>query len=186
MFFLKISKIYKRNHFEVLLYESSEREPGWRFTARCHTEPLVDWLDLAPANIREFRHRVCVSDKVLYYELLVCSINYEDIVLKFHFVWISAPELDQTLIIICSVCFPKCWKMIKIFENFEKFKKIDLHQKITHWMFSDEYLVREDCKTLVLLYEFPAETRLTVYRRLDIRSDLNYQPGREFSKMLRK
>ena len=28
--------------------------------------------------------------------------------------------------------------------------------------------VREEHKMLVLLYEFPAETRLTVYRRLDI------------------
>ena len=30
-------------------------------------------------------------------------------------------------------------------------------------------LVRKNRKMLVLLYEFPAETRLTVYRRLDIR-----------------
>ena len=29
-------------------------------------------------------------------------------------------------------------------------------------------LVRETRKMLVLLYEFPAETRLTVYRRLNI------------------
>ena len=57
---------------------------------------------------------------------------------------------------------------MKILENFEKSQKIDLLQEIIRWMSSDEYLVREGRKMLVLLYEFPAETRLTVYRRLDI------------------
>ena len=42
-------------------------------------------------------------------------------------------------------------------------------QKIVNWMPSYGDLVREERKTLVLLYEFPAETRLMVYRRLDIR-----------------
>ena len=36
-------------------------------------------------------------------------------------------------------------------------------------MSSDEDLVREEREMLVLLYEFPAETRLTVYRRLDMK-----------------
>ena len=35
-------------------------------------------------------------------------------------------------------------------------------------MRSHEDLVRKEREMLVLLYEFPAETRLTVYRRLDI------------------
>ena len=35
-------------------------------------------------------------------------------------------------------------------------------------MSSDEDLVREELKRMVLPYEFPAKTRLTVYRRLDI------------------
>ena len=42
-------------------------------------------LDQAPANIREFCHRVCIFGKVLYYKLLVCSINFEDITLEFYF-----------------------------------------------------------------------------------------------------
>ena len=32
----KISKIWKKSREALLLYELSEREPGWRFTARCH------------------------------------------------------------------------------------------------------------------------------------------------------
>ena len=35
-------------------------------------------------------------------------------------------------------------------------------------MHPNEDLVRIGCKILVLLYEFLGETRLTVYRRLDI------------------
>ena len=38
-------------------------------------------------------------------------------------------------------------------------------------------LVREACEMLVLLYEFPAETRLTVYRRLDIPNRGELAPG---------
>ena len=32
----------------LLLYELFEREPGWRFTARCHTEPQWIGVTLAP------------------------------------------------------------------------------------------------------------------------------------------
>ena len=53
-------------------------------------------------------------------------------------------------------------------EILETSQEIDLHQEVIYLMPSHGGVVREDRKMLVLLYEFPAETRLTVYRRLDI------------------
>ena len=58
--------------------------------------------------------------------------------------------------------------MMKISQILDKSQEIDLHQEIVNWKLSYEDLVREEREMLVLLYEFPAETRLTVYRRLDI------------------
>ena len=34
----------------LVLYELSEREPGWRFTARCHTETVAKLGRLGPAQ----------------------------------------------------------------------------------------------------------------------------------------
>ena len=79
--------------------------------------------------------------------------------------WVSAFELDQTSIINPRVCFLKCRKMMKVLRIPEKSQEIDHHHEIICWISSDEDLVREERKMLALLYEFPAETRLTVYRR---------------------
>ena len=43
-------------------------------------------------------------------------------------------------------------------------------------------LVREETKMLVLLYEFPAETWLAVYRRLDIEQEV--LPSKSNTKMV--
>ena len=41
----KISEIFEKftnsSRDALLLYELSEREPGWRFTARCHTKTIA-------------------------------------------------------------------------------------------------------------------------------------------------
>ena len=50
----KISKIFEKitnpSREALLLYELSEREPGWRFTARCHTETVAKPGRLGPAQ----------------------------------------------------------------------------------------------------------------------------------------
>ena len=46
--FPKISKISKKSRDALLLYELSEREPGWRFTARCHTKTLAKRARVGP------------------------------------------------------------------------------------------------------------------------------------------
>ena len=57
------------------------------------------------------------------------------------------------------------------------------------WKFIfEELLVKEifrvDCTWGDLLYEFPAQTRLTVYRRLDILSDASFSKSSKFGKKL--
>ena len=50
----KISKKFEKNtnpsRQALLLYELSEREPGWRFTARCHTETIAKLARMGPAK----------------------------------------------------------------------------------------------------------------------------------------
>ena len=58
--------------------------------------------------------------------------------------------------------------MTKISKIFENLRKLIFISKLFIECLSDEDLLREEREMLVLLYEFPAETRLTVYRRLDI------------------
>ena len=57
------------------------------------------------------------------------------IILKFYFVWISAPMLDQTLISNPSICFPKCWKNNDFF-----FKRCEI---ITNFMLSRESQIQD-------------------------------------------
>ena len=46
----KIIENLKRDKEAILLYELSEREPGWWFTARCHTETVAKPGRLGPAQ----------------------------------------------------------------------------------------------------------------------------------------
>ena len=66
-FLVEISKF--SNHIEILkissreallLYELSEREPGWRFTARCHTKTVAKRARVEP------RTQVHVTMKMLF------------------------------------------------------------------------------------------------------------------------
>ena len=66
------------------------------------------------------------------------------------------------------MCFPKWWNNN---ENFEIFRKISGNrtQFLNSELNTSMKSINNEISMLVLLYEFPAETRLTVYRRLDIR-----------------
>ena len=50
----KISKILDKkeniSREALLLYELSEREPGWRFTARCHTKTIAKRARVEPRS----------------------------------------------------------------------------------------------------------------------------------------
>ena len=54
-----------------------------------------------------------------------------DLVLKFHFVWISASVLDQTLIINHRLCFPKCCKNDVQLFFWKNMRKVCLIRKFT-------------------------------------------------------
>ena len=60
----KISKILEKitnpSREALLLYELSEREPGWRFTARCHTKTVAKRARVEP------RTQMHVTMKMLY------------------------------------------------------------------------------------------------------------------------
>ena len=58
--FSKISKISKFLSEALLLYELFEREPGWRFTARCHTKTIAKRARVEP------RTQVHVTMKMLF------------------------------------------------------------------------------------------------------------------------
>ena len=57
-------------------------------------------------------------------------------------------------------------------KNHGQIKKMEEYHKIHHYLCQIDHAqhrdINNEMKMLVLLYEFPAETRLTVYRRLDI------------------
>ena len=97
---------------------SSRRKPGWRFTTGSTYWTAINWPSQAPANIREFCHRVCVSEKLLYYGYWFCSINFEYIILKFNFVWLSASVLDRTFINNWGDSSLKCWKNYEILKKY--------------------------------------------------------------------
>ena len=88
----------------LLLYEFFEREPGWRLTTRCHT--ATNWPRQAPANIRKFCRRVCVSVNFYIMVTSFALFNFEHIILKFNFLWISF-RARSNLINNWSVGFPK-------------------------------------------------------------------------------
>ena len=90
----------------------------------------MNWLGRAPANIYEFCRCVDVSGKVSYQGHYFCSINFEDIILKFHFLRLSAPELDQTLVNDQRVGFPKMMKNDEILKISEKYQKINFYFEI--------------------------------------------------------
>ena len=151
------------------LYESSVRKLGWRFTARLPYRTAVNWPEPGPAKIRDFGRHSYVFNDLSYYELLVWYIQMINIILKFDFVWLSSLVVDQT-----SVKQPGrlLTKMLKKWWNFRIFMKIsNKNSWISKFIF--EELPMEEISRIIykwgdLLYEFPAETRLTVYRRLDI------------------
>ena len=71
--------------------------------------------------------------------------------------------------------------MLAFREILEKCRKIDFHLEIHNRMHLIESHLDNKWKMLVLLYEFPAETRLTVYRRLDMSFSVGLDTGAESS-----
>ena len=65
----------KSQNFEMFLkrsllpYELSEREPGWRFTARCHTETMAKLARLEPAKNGELVTKFGRFSKVLLHHM---------------------------------------------------------------------------------------------------------------------
>ena len=102
----------------LLLYDLSEREPGWRLTARCHTEPR--WIGLT--KIRNFGRHFHVFNDLVYYELLVCYIQTLYI-MKFNFLWVWASVLDGTLVFNSWMDSPKLWKNDEISEFLWQIKR---------------------------------------------------------------
>ena len=96
--------------------------------------------------------------------LLTLKISYWSFILCEYELLSSIKPLLTTTVLV----FQNVENLMKFSKIFEKSQKIRLHQHMNFWMSSNEDLIREVSKMLVLLYEFPAETRLTVYRRLDI------------------
>ena len=167
---------FQRIHVEIrrnawlreALYESSVRKLGWRFTARLPYRTAVNWPEPGPAKIRNFGRRFHVFSGLLYSELLVCYIQIIYIVLKFNFVWVSASVLDQSLVNNSCASSSKCWKNDEIFEFSWKIAAKSSGSGNLYWSSSPWRKFWEHFDWGDLLYEFPAETRLTVYRRLDI------------------
>ena len=102
----------------LLLYELFEREPGWRFTARCHnTEPRWIGVTLAPrrfmimVDIFMFLVRsywfVTFRSSILYWSLISCEYQ----------LWRSIkPRLTNQ-----RASSRKCWENDEIFEFRRKF-----------------------------------------------------------------
>ena len=151
------------------VYASIRRKLGWRFTACFEYRTAVNWPDLGPAKIRNFGRHFYVFSDLLYQELLVCYIQMFYIILKLNFLWVSASELDETFVTNWCICPPKIEKKWWTFRNFmEIWKKTSWIWKIIFEVIAMKEILRRNYKWGDLLYEFPAETRLTVYRRLDI------------------
>ena len=168
----EISKILGKWQFHqggaLLLYELSEREPGWRFTARFHTEPRWIGVTLVP------RRFVIMVDIFMFLVILYIRSYWFVTFRSFISYW---------SLILCEYrlpCFikPLFSTGLPPFQNVEKMMIFRIFMKIRNKNFwISEFLFEElplketlkmDYKWGDLLYEFPAETRLTVYRRLDI------------------
>ena len=87
----------------------------------------MNWRHLEPAKIRDNGRHFYVFRYLSYHELLVCYIQIIYIILKFCFVWLSAPVLDQTFVNNRGDSSPKCWKNDDFFKNM----KISIFQSKT-------------------------------------------------------
>ena len=146
-------------------------KPGWRFTARCHTEPRWIGVSLAPRRFMimvdifmflvKFHIRsywfVTFRSFILYWSWILCEFQLPSS---------TKPRLTTSRCLRQNV--EKWW-------NFRFLRKFGLKT----YGFGNLYLMispwrkfkRVDYEWGDLLYEFPAETRLTVYRRLDMESN---------------
>ena len=81
----------------------------------------MNWRHLGPAKIHDNGRHFYVFSDFSYQELLVCYIQIFYIILKLNFVWVSASELDETLVNNWCASSPKCWKIDEIFKKYENF-----------------------------------------------------------------
>ena len=106
-----------------LLYELSERKPGWRFTARCHTEPESSDPDRGPQTSVTLRGNFSSLIDNLHLSYWFCSIQSLYIILKFDFPWVWALVLEQTLVLNPCVCSRKSWYFGNISKKIRKFSQ---------------------------------------------------------------
>ena len=150
----KIPKVRKRLRKALLLYELSEREPGWRFTARCHTGALVKPVPRAPrlsmtwaclhkfvANKTDWIWK-CATWEMFFISRVFSLGEYQPLVVMQLRFPSGASFLEGGHF---TRFFQKKWTIL----NFEK-KQFENH------------LGRH-----IALRVWPAETRLMVYRRFE-------------------
>ena len=80
--FEKSWKIKKIIENAALLYELSEREPGWRFTARCHTETVAKRARVGPRTQVVFTLQKLFQKRILFESEVGSPIIILDYVVK--------------------------------------------------------------------------------------------------------
>ena len=142
---IEILKVFSRG--ALLLYELSEREPGWRFTARCHTETIAKRARVGP------RTQIVFTMKTLFWimfsskKCLLITIIVLDNLLK---LWI---ELTN-------------WRNNNATQKFYLFGKVRLLVEISKISKNLEIIKNfvEGCAPALRVIR--AGTRLTVHRSL--------------------
>ena len=109
----------------LLLYELSEREPGWRFTARCHTKTVAKRARVEP------RTQMHVTMKMLIWVVITNEKVFVNFGICFRS-WIEALDRANKIKkwqcqgkVLLAWSFSKVGNFGRVFEQIEKLKFLE-------------------------------------------------------------